>query len=807
MDKSFVDRKVIKNQIINDIKDLNIHKKVLILYAGQGIGKSALTEEITKKVDSHLTFRVSTNFCSNRKVSKGVHYKSFVENTIALKLEGKLPSLIDYFKSKPKETLKKISLGAIKAFSKFDPISKKLVSFAENVSDFTDRELGMLMSSPYLEGQIQFSSYLIDSIKNKQVLIIVENAHSIDDEFINFLRMIIKKTRTIYCILEYTKNVNSIENEEDLLNEFSGVAKHRESIELMRLPTNYALEIVSSKDVDSLEVIGRYYNDSDGNLKPLNQMANYRGKVLSSTLQSISKSKYGIESVTVNEFNLLNDDEKLILALIITSDGSFPLSLLQIAASHSLGKMDSRQLRHCLNTLEKKDFIKICSGSVNTADDVSFRIVGSSDFLGKYDVLALRIWKKVYDDSNKNSLDLASNEITLRRLKILCRLEDKASLLAMIKEVLFYAKHSLSPIIYLQPLADWIIKEKTSPAWCLVMNEILNAAIRFGLLELSHSLLKCIEFTKYWDINNELKLSLILLKMNMPTKALKKINQLFEMEADYINKETQMLFEIVALTAHYYLSKFSESSKIYYSLRKDTSQNDHAAYAFLLRCSPMFNSINKSIIDLSEAIRIFSEKKMHLSLARTKIKLSIALAKTEHIEKSKMYFNEAKKELINRNTDHNIVINNQEALKLHEKIVDPELFSNLEELLLIYTKPYEVAVITTNLMLASVMINDDKTAIQYANEVIELVKTNPNLDVGMYWTIKKNMEYTEIALGYNKGYLSQKIPKFVLTKLRKHKLLAAISKFPKKIKCKYELHFARMTYRPMYLAYWAIEFD
>ncbi len=803
MNLKFVDRKNIREEFSKDIKNSVGRNKVVILSGGQGIGKSALSKKISEESNSHIFIHVKTKFRANKGVASGSFYKSFVNSTIDLRERGEIPGFVDYMKNKPKETLTRLGASLVKAASKFDPIASKIVSLSENINNIADKDIKGLISSKNVEIKIQYSSYIVSSLKDKNILISIENAQCMDDEFIEFIQRMLENCNSVYCIFEYTKNVVSDLLEEEIEESFCVIQNILyDHIELKRLPSRYAISIVSSNDKKSLKIIKKYYEQSDGNLKPLHQMAEYRGETLSKTINSISNSEYGIEEVTIEAFNSLSDDAKLILAIIQIEDISLNIEALKLLLSYLKIKCDASKLRKDLESLERKEFIEIGTSHISLKDDVSYRRIGGDNYLGRYEEIALSLWRKYYLDTKSETIQLSYDERLFNRLKIAYRLKDKSELLSVFHDCIHQASVSSYPRLYLSPLSEWILEERESQVWSDFISELITACVDYTEFDLALVLSKKINEGKYSSIDTKTKHCYILTKISKHEECLKYISII---ESQYkLSLNESIYLKINEFTSLYYMSKFNKCRKIYSKVLKDIGNSEGLATASLLTCSPMVNDSKKSIRDLEKATSIFYRGGARKSFHRTQVKLSIRYARSGNIEKSKLLLDSAEEGLKEIKIDRNIIINNRCALSLQSNTSDQNIIEYLNEILITSNAIYDRVIIINNLIIAHYKLGDVEHTIEHANSLALLLSGNTDIDYGIYWTVRKNLSYIEKNMEIEN--ISERIPSYKLSNIPVHELCQLVDDGiePSNHIDKY---FYNMNLRPMYLAHWSIDFS
>lgn len=805
MENKFVDRKDIQKKFLDDIKLSTDINKVVILTAGQGVGKSELTRVVSKKLNSHLVFRVKTSFFSGKGVSAGAYYKSFVNSAISLREKGDLPSFVDFLREKPKETVSRVLAGIIKAASNFDPVTSKIINFSHNIAKITDNDLGNLISSRNVEVQLSFSSYILSSIKDKPVLLIVENAQCLDEEFIEFIGIILKNSNNIYCILEYTSDVISNLEKQELLEIFSERSGSCQVFDLERLPSNYALQIVSSNDDNSLKVIKEYYEKSDGNLKPLQQMSEYRGVALSSALNLMPISTHGIEVVTVNAFESLKSDEKYILAIINIVDGFININELKKIFDSDGVARNNYSLRSYLENLKESEFIEIISDHVLLKDDVSFRKIGGDSYLGRYEQVALIALKKHYNSKDYTFESSTPEDILLKKLRISINLHDNSEISRLADEAIEYASLSNSPWLYIKPIADWIIKETYSKSWYKLTNKLIVASVNFSEYQVACNLLEVVKKTEWYSKEDNLIYALVLLKLNKPVECLSEIDKIME-SIEEIDQSLEVRTEVVRFTAYYYLSEFKKAKSIYTELVRHTCYKRNVDRGFILSCSTMVNTYSESVLDLTEAVEIFEENFMPISSSRAKNKLAIDLARMGELDKANDLIRESYDVLYAKKIDRSILINNIESVKIQKGEIDDELLENLNDLLIIVRGVYEKVIINNNLMIAHSLMGEFELAVEHAYRIIKIIESDLYIDDGIRWTLKNNFIFLESKFLVLGSTISSKVKDFELSSIPKHKLCKKIDSGHIFFKNAGERYYAEMSYRSMYLSHWAIEF-
>lgn len=316
-------------KVIESIYLENINKPTfLVLYAPTGVGKSYFVDEVFKKFNETSYIRIEITQ-REAEETKGAYISNFAKNINKYaKRTHEFPTLENFINDIFHKELNRerilVDLLDIAVAMFNETATKKIHSekvFRDNVIESILQNDGDTPIAILLE-------YIIYISNVKRLVITIENIQDSNSKFNNFLQELIRKTKNIFFIGEYT--IRKIgETPSDYVNQFS--VKNIEVYPLNKLKKEDLIGgLKTIVDIDILddikEIVSSSYDMSVGNLKSIEWLIKLnRRKWKLSTEKNLSIIKY--DNALHSLYSSLNNDQKILLWYVVVHLGNVEVKI------------------------------------------------------------------------------------------------------------------------------------------------------------------------------------------------------------------------------------------------------------------------------------------------------------------------------------------------------------------------------------------------------------------------------------------------------------------------------------------------
>jgi len=711
--------KIIKNDI-----SANQGQKAFFLSSKAGIGKSRLCVEILKDIDNIHKVKLEIPGLKVNGIQDGYYIKKLAQTFDLNSKTLNIYSFEEYLRKEVQEKdLDNFLSNIVDGY-----LSKS--STYKNTKEMVDKffSLGKFESDKIFDANLSETfnyccSYIKQCVSSNYFVVNIENIQNIDFNSLNCLSDIIKSTKNIYLLLEYTlleeSKWDSIHDiEEQFVNTSTNLKV--EIKELKPLSLNNLIEILKNDNDLFIKYISSSYNEWDGNLRrivDIHHKIHYSHNVKEFINQSTNNINYLIE----NDLKALSTKEQHILLLVAVHPD--PIDIKIINQIHNLNNFNllSTVFDFELDLdklVDKRLLRKINQKYIVSDDSILNYMIRTNDFT-TIRIMVTNIWLQIYNIlyKNGNQSFISQSELLYYILYFSIQSDEEQNILKYINEI-FFLFHQNTPIW----AQDWVNKilsslEKTQNQQIknMILIRLSEITQNLALSELSYEIINSIK-----SENNHILLSkaILLEDISIPKEALNILNNL----TNDINLSTKLYIysRVTQIACYRSLNKYAKGKEIFDDFEKNKDQySQHMEYGFILRQAGSLYNTEEALPYVKESVNHFEKFSAYKQMVHSKIELSILYIRLEKYEEAKteleeaLNFNENNYDFI----DRYIIINNLSTIKIRERENLQQTFVNLKQLLSDIQLPFDKLAVYINLLVTLCLLNMDK------GTVLELCET------------------------------------------------------------------------------------
>ena len=413
-----VDRKKETKFLLSNIEQKNID--VIIIYSETGIGKSTLSNRITKKCRNYIPITVRTSPENNSmNATEGFFLSKVFSQCVKFfqkySNEYKNYSFNDYLRLNENELVRRNALekctninedGSLKSIG--IALSKYVFSRMFLLNDYNSYPKLLLDSKDSMLIAHEYIKYLITELP---LLINIDNLQNIDSYSYQLLtEWIAVCTRNSIFLLEYTiSKEHPITHLTRIASEWRNYDLDVCLLELGALDANYAIEALHKMYISTqnetlfFEEAKKYYlSHSNGNMQ----------KLIDFSLQYSQNSPLNnCYDPTLERINLLSNPEKFILAIIILHGGEIEKNILKYLTDLSVSLI-ILEFEKILKHLEDAYYLKTEENIVRIIHPSLIDAWNNNPKLfEKYNLLAFKLCKNYYMKYLDSSIPLLQREL------------------------------------------------------------------------------------------------------------------------------------------------------------------------------------------------------------------------------------------------------------------------------------------------------------------------------------------------------------------------------------------------------------
>lgn len=367
---------------------------ILILYAYTGIGKSCLVDEIFSKKLNSAFVRVEINQDESEDLN-GLYTSSLAKSLNKYAFEtGKFPTVedfinniynIDFNREKVINDLLDIIASSTEVTKTIKAKIDQSKNLKENIVEKVLQNNNDISASFLLE-------YITHISANNNLIISIENIQNTNSKFISFLRELIKKSKKLFLIGEYTieKSTDEILN---LYRQFP-----TESVQVYELKKLNKRELIGAikasepEDIanDVCKIIEDSYDISSGNLIKLELLL----KQNQLGFKNFKTKKY--DDALHNSYSVLTNNQKMVLWFIVTHLGKVNVDVFKLFLKNI--QEDEQRVFEALKILKNLKLIKISDRTIALEHDSIFELLKEEEEYFKFISIANRKWLNFYKE-------------------------------------------------------------------------------------------------------------------------------------------------------------------------------------------------------------------------------------------------------------------------------------------------------------------------------------------------------------------------------------------------------------------------
>ena len=391
--------RITEKEVINNIyKEASNKSKsaLLIIYAKTGVGKTILIDTIFKSLIGSHYIRLKINQ-QQAQETKGFYLSSLAK---ALNIYAHQTSEFSSFEEFI-STTHSLGKNGEKAIDDLLDIAFILVNkkdIREKINEPKKAKEGIIKKILESDNEIALSfllEYITYISENRRIILCIENIQNANPRLISFLNELLKKTKNLFLVGEYTIS-NSEFEVTSLFQQFP--YEYTSVYELIKLDKAELLgglsQIIEPKYINQVhKIIETSYDESSGNLANLQLLLKKNTITLNLTHDgSLSKIKY--DNALHDLYSSLTNSQKICLWYIVSHLGRVHSDVLNL---HFNTNTELHSF-YSLTLLKEVKLIKIENGYVSILHDSIIELVKLEDDSRKYLLICNQGWLNFYRD-------------------------------------------------------------------------------------------------------------------------------------------------------------------------------------------------------------------------------------------------------------------------------------------------------------------------------------------------------------------------------------------------------------------------
>ncbi|MBS1528001.1 MAG: hypothetical protein JST19_20310 [Bacteroidetes bacterium] len=728
MNETFVNRKKDIAFVLEQLKGMADHSKILLIKGGSGIGKSAFAQKVMDEQYSRESIKVHVEDVGTRLADGKMIEKVALELNHAARKSDQIRSFEYFFNNSEGGLLKKRTANLVKnAFTDAIPVFGKALGVSTDlISKSGSFNADLLFNSGITELILILSSYIEYVLTNAPLIVNIENIQIIDYTSLDLLGQLIEKIKPTLFLLEYTTNSTIKINEERLSQSLKTDKAIVQTLELQKLSFEDYLQIITSKGIDrkNLDAILRYtYVKYNGDLRNLTDT-----QVLLGVDERVNDIISAIESDTYNpqrfNINSLQENDKFLLTAIVAHNGTADIGqlleiVLSVNISHLLIDVDL-----AIERLTDQQLIEKKETNVSIKhDSISKEILSGKDYV-RFLFVANKIWGDYYDD-----LLLRADFGKYTREHILFYLF-RARLyyapekcLDILKEVKAYVVNAIRPdtiIGFLESL-ETDLAESLKSNVTDVYYQFASIYYEAGLFDKAFRLINNID-----DDSERKKIyqAALLNRLDQHQEAITFIEKTLRKG---VSKRSELCLKLFLLISNRSLSNMKRCEQIFDDIERDNQNRSYLEYGFFLRNSEIILPLQPSIIAARESVTFFEEKKLHVQVAHSKITLAMLCAWQASLDEANILLSEAEQLLFGKTMERHIIFNNKAAIALYQGNFDETCEKWLQQARMTALTPFDKLSIYINMLILYTKTLRIDRCDAVINNILKIVESEPDL--------------------------------------------------------------------------------
>ncbi|PCI39754.1 MAG: hypothetical protein COB46_08160 [Rhodospirillaceae bacterium] len=788
---------------INRVDDLNTLQaffsnasspiSAIILYGRPGIGKSYISNSMTKRFPEHLLLEIPLSDSSSSSLTGSAQRTlgKFI-NEAATDKQASFTSFSNWLPSYSDPGLLNKLLNAVRKDIQIQvrrllPGANELVNRLSGVGDYAADEI---FGASDNTGVILSGEYVLEALKEKPAFIQIRNAQSLDQDSCDFIEKLMSRNFDHKFIFEFTGDVPN----DRLRNVESIFGKRVEIMPVGQMDFHEFIETFKKLEIgsDVIESGRQQYSQNNGNISDMLYHVDYKRSQKKSG--GILTAKKDEPKGTRAVLSTVNKEGKFILALMALHGGDIYRARLDIILKNS----DLLQMTSIKKELRALDDLKLINGYhvnvVNFHDDVT-RHVLNWDQYQSIRLLAARemisFFEKTFDEKSNvkcNEMEAIGRLIYLYALtgddeglrSSLVELDRKPARFHRIED----AKRTLAPI-------KKIMSSRPNDELLHLRAGYCSTAFNCRLYEEALDVVKTLPQN---EPSVRLMRAAVLSHLGQHEKAILFCNELIQ--DDYISSSIRVRAYIISIYACRRSGQFSNAYTLFYQ-GKYMEFTDPLDKALLYRTAEVVHRSDLSLPYQEEAIRLIDEHGDNLLKGFVRIDYGMQLGRLGCNDKAREELVKASDFLDDAPTQRYATENNLAVLNLNEGIYDQKTISMLNFTLMNASVAFDALAAELNLMITHTLGSNKEKAIWYMEAISERIDKWSNPDKSLLALVSQNLVWSA-----NVFELKSKVAEY--TKMQKHDGIVSHIQWKREkfgpIPAKYNP--PKNTYRPCWLSPW-----
>lgn len=746
MDNFFVDRIELKQELFDLLNDAQSCNTVYILSSRSGLGKSAFSQQVINYIKTkYPAIKISIPIGENISIDEGFYIREMAKAISGNANKFNYESMNDFLKTTTNPIIKKIwnhkLISDAESLSGWIRPLNSILSYFDKIGDFSENGLLGIENQTYT--YLIQKIYITEICKSQSKFIInIENIQQIDKVSLMQIKDILKETRNIFFLFEYTSCNDSLDEAKRFGQYFSMDCTRLIIKKLKKLDYEYTCELFrhicsNQKQFISDDILKEVYFTIDGNIRQL------------SDIEYIYELSDNTEKI--------NTSENFTLQRLESLNNAHQIQLLCLVYTH-MSQVENKKLKLLINQKDYMLFIKY--------EDILSELTGDNGLLEGDDLFNLirlqhdsirDIIKKISRYEPKIALSYSwwiefyENELHTTISN------NRNNLKEIIKKLCYFYCHyepSTYKIIKILPYIRIIVLNSVNPDEAISF--LLGVYDTFKFIQnneytykLEHFLLKTYYelgiFDKAYNIyenmtfhSNKIKMLykiMLLERMQNEDEAIKIINTEFSNTTD---EHYGLLLLLIKMIANASINRYNNCIDIFNDIHINRQKySKYYEYGFFLRNSEIILGLKEAIPYLNESITFFKKRNKKIYEAHSRISLVMNYSRLGMFKEAKEQLDIAKKLLQHNSFERHILLNDEVAYEMCHGNYDKELENELKLAMCTAETIFDKIVINHNLLILYKKNNQQIEGNQIVDYLLELVDSETNrLNICFtYWNI------------------------------------------------------------------------
>jgi len=632
----------------------------LFLMAPSGIGKTRFLTEVQQRNPQKHFIRIRIRRSRSGRYENGYFLQQIAKATHETATKNGHPSIGDFNRN----FTKYIDLDALGLEATDDLMQEFSLPLINQIKKILERQLSIgrfrpkMLLGPNEAAGISYLKLYVRTIAEKsRSFFILENAHLIDDDTLNFLTDTIEWSQQSGIMFEFTQfdsGSGTTWSLGELAEEFERAGFYIVTRALTPLEYTHYTAVASQKGVEDDERLRRAYDNENGNIRSIYDLSTIKMNRSKTAISDQKTARIAIDSIP--------SDQRLIAIALAIHDDPAPIVRLDKFCDQ-IDKRTNKLIptREAIKKLIDAEIAEERETDVYLAHDTVSRVIDESTDPSLI-ALARSVWIAVY---NENAI---SNYEWERLIRLTADSGDAAALETVLDAVTEEARRA--------HFKDGLIAslEIAAAKFSVRFSQSKSSMMRRILLKIAALYFEIEEFERTYNLLPNLLVEGADLDSYRATllNRIDKDEEAVALATPYIHNdelliEDKLPFILPTIASFASLDRRADATPLYRMVIADSQAPRSVLFPYLLRIADIYLPIKESLGPIKQSIEWFARARNSIEEAHARNTYCMQLARLGKLDHAMREAKQADKLLVNSAVDQAQTLNNQGAVRLMQE--------------------------------------------------------------------------------------------------------------------------------------------